>query len=144
MPPILPKTHGQEITRMKIALSTRIVALLLSILVAVNSPAQEADVSAIPITPDLTSLQSDWWTYFEGPREAIEPNIDTFLEAVSAQITSLAPQNQEIAESVLDAVRDNFTAYLALLDDAAIAPQALAEPAANYTLDDLLGLAATA
>ena len=129
---------------MKIALSTRIVALLLSTLVAVNSPAQESDESAAPITPDLTSLQSDWWTYFEGPRETIEPNIDTFLEDVGAQIASLAPQNQEIAESVMDAVRDNFTAYLALLDYAATAPQTLDEPAANYSLDDLLALAATA
>jgi hypothetical protein len=129
---------------MKIALSTRIVALLLSTLVAVNSPAQEANDSTAPITPDLTSLQSDWWAYFEGPREAIEPNIDMFLEDVGTQIARLAPQNQEIAESVLDAVRDNFTAYLALLDDAAIAPQPLAEPAANYTLDNLLALAATA
>ena len=129
---------------MKIALSTRIIALLLSTLVAVNSPAQESDDSAAPITPDLTSLQSDWWTYFEGPRETIEPNIDTFLADVGTQIANLAPQNQEKAQSVLDAVRDNFTAYLALLDDSAIAPQALDEPAANYSLDDLLGLATTA
>ncbi|NIA27967.1 MAG: hypothetical protein GWP02_07915, partial [Desulfobulbaceae bacterium] len=79
---------------MKIALPTRIIALLLSTLVAVNSPAQETDDSTAPMTPDLTSLQSDWWTYFEGPPETIEPNIDTFLEDVGEQIANLAPQNQ--------------------------------------------------
>ena len=129
---------------MKIALPTRIIALLLSTLVAVNSPAQETDDSTAPMTPDLTSLQSDWWTYFEGPPETIEPNIDTFLEDVGEQIANLAPQNQEIAESVLDAVGDNFAVYLALLDDTAVASQALDEPAANYSLEDLLHLAATA
>ncbi len=76
---------------MKIALSTRVIALLLSTLVAVNSPAQESDESAAPITPDLTSLQSDWWAYFEGPRDAIEPNIDAFLEDVGAQIAGKKP-----------------------------------------------------
>lgn len=111
---------------------------------AVNSPAQGPENTDEPIAPDMTSLQSDWWTYFEGPRDAIEPNIDAFLEDVGSQITNLAPQNQEIAASVLDAVRDNFTAYLTLLDDTAVAPQMLAEPAANYSLDELLKLAATA
>jgi small-conductance mechanosensitive channel len=129
---------------MKIARSALFVALLLSTLVAVNSPAQESEDAAAPISPDLKSLQSNWWTYFEGPREAIEPNIDAFLEDVGSQIPGLAPQNQEIAESVLAAVRDNFTAYLDLLDDTAVAPQVLAEPAESYALDELLELAATA
>jgi small-conductance mechanosensitive channel len=129
---------------MKIARSALFVALLLSTLVAVNSPAQESENAAAPISPDLKSLQSNWWTYFEGPREAIEPNIDAFLEDVGSQIPGLAPQNQEIAESVLAAVRDNFTAYLDLLDDTAVAPQVLAEPAESYALDELLELAATA
>ena len=129
---------------MKIARSTRIVALLLTLLVAVNSPAQNSDDGTAPTAPDLTSLKSDWWTYFEGSREEVEPRIDAFLTELSSQIVDLAPQNQEIAASMLVVVRDNFTAYLALLDDSVLAPQELPAPAENYTLDDLLGLAAIA
>jgi hypothetical protein len=129
---------------MKIARSTRIIALLLSTLIAVNSPAQDSYDATAPITPDLNSLQSNWWTYFEGPREEVEPRVDAFLTEVGAQIVKLAPQNQEIAASMLVVVRDNFTAYLALVDDSVLAPQELPEPAENYTIDDLLGLAATA
>jgi small-conductance mechanosensitive channel len=129
---------------MKIARSTRIVALLLTLLVAANSPAQNSDDGTAPTAPDLTSLKSDWWTYFEGSREEVEPRIDAFLTEVGSQIVDLAPQNQEIAASMLVVVRDNFTAYLALLDDTVLAPQELPAPAENYTLDDLLGLAAIA
>ncbi len=129
---------------MKIARSTRIVALLLTLLVAVNSPAQNSDDATAPTIPDLNSLQSNWWTYFEGSREEVEPRVDAFLTEVGAQIVNLAPQNQEIAASMLVVDRDNFTAYLELLDDSVLAPQKLPEPAENYTIDDLLGLAATA
>ena len=129
---------------MKIARSTRIVALLLTLLVAANSPAQNSDDGTAPTAPDLTSLKSDWWTYFEGSREEVEPRVDAFLTEVGSQIVDLAPQNQEIAASMLVVVRDNFTAYLALLDDSVLAPQKLPAPAENYTLDDLLGLAAIA
>jgi len=129
---------------MKIARSTRIIALLLSTLIAVNSPAQNSDDATAPITPDLNSLQSNWWAYFEGSREEIEPRVDAFLTETGAQIVDLAPQNQEVAESMLVAIRDNVTAYFALLDDSVLAPQELPEPAENYTIDDLLGLAATA
>ena len=129
---------------MKIARSTRIVALLLSTLIAVTSPAQDSDNAAAPSTPDLTSLKSDWWTHFEGSRQEVEPRVDVFLAEVGSQIVDLAPQNQEIAASMLVVVRDNFAAYLALLDDSVLAPHTLTAPAENYTLDDLLRLAAIA
>ncbi len=102
---------------MKIKQSTRFLVLLLTILVAANSPAQEAADSAASVGPDLNSLQNNWWAYFEGSRAQVEPRVDAFLGVVGTQIAGLAPQNQETAESMLDAVRDNFTAYLALLDD---------------------------
>ncbi len=129
---------------MKIARSTRFVALLLSTLVAVNSPAQETQEVMEPAAPDLNSLQSSWWTYFEGSREEVEPRVDAFLTEVGTQIVNLSPQNQEIAESMLVVVRDNFTAYLALLNDTVLAPQQLPELIEHYSIDDLLGLAATA
>lgn len=128
---------------MKIARSTRIIALLLSTLIAINVPAQESDDATAPSTPDLNSLQSDWWTFFEGSREEVEPRVDAFLTEAGAQIVDLTPQNQEVAESMLVAVRDNFNAYLALLDDSVQAPQKLPEAAESYSIDDLLVLAAT-
>jgi len=113
-------------------------------LIAVASPAQESEESPAPAPPDLGSLQTNWWSYFEGPREEVEPRIAEFLGIVEAQVADLEVQNQEIAQSVLTAVRDNFTAYLALLGDTELAPQELPPPSASYSIDDLLGLAATA
>jgi small-conductance mechanosensitive channel len=129
---------------MKIVQSTRLLALLLSAFVATNSLAQETEDSAVAAAPELHSLQTDWWAYFEAPRADVEPRVDTFLENVTVQIADLAPQNQEIGESVLEAVRDNLTAYLALLDDVEPTPQELPPPAVNYSIDDMLRLAAEA
>jgi len=120
------------------------MVLLLVMLAAVNGLAQEADDSVEVAAPDLYSLQTDWWTYFEVPRAELEPRVDSFLESVTVQIADLAPQNQETAQSVLDAVRDNLTALLALLDDPDIATQEPEPEAIDYSLDDLLRLADTA
>jgi small-conductance mechanosensitive channel len=129
---------------MKIARLTHFLVLLLSILVTSNSLAQEAEDSAAPAPPDLRSLQNDSWAFFEGPRADVEPRVNTFLEDVGVQTAELAPQNQEIARSILGAVRDNLTALLALLDDVEPAPQELVAEAASYSIDDLLALAAIA
>lgn len=127
---------------MKIAHSKRLIALLLCTLVAVNSLAQEAEVPAEPAIPELSSLSSNWWAYFEGPRAEVEPRVDAFLVEAGIRIADLASQNQKIAESLLEAVRDNLTAFLALLDDADLAPQEMEPEAASYSIDDLLRIAA--
>jgi len=129
---------------MKISRSTRLTASLLCMLVAVNSPAQEAGGGAAPLQPDLNSLQNNWWVYFEGSQKQVELRVDTFLDVVGTQIASLAPQNQDTAESVLDAVRGNFTAYLALLDDPELTLQRVEPAAVDYSIDELLALAALA
>jgi len=134
----------KNLDRMKITQSTRFLAVLLSILVAANSPAQESEDRIEPSAPDLSSLQSDWWAFFEGSRAEVEPRVDTFLEDVGVQIAGLAPQNQEIAQSVLDSVRGNLTALLALSADTELTLQELPPAALSYSADDLLKLAATA
>ena len=131
-------------TYMKYSRSTRIVTLLLALIVSLGSLAQEAEDSATPIAPDFDALQTNWWSFFEGPRENVEPRVEEFLGTVETQIADLEVQNQEIARSVLTAARDNIAVYLALLDDTELAPQELPPPAVNYSIDDLLGLAATA
>jgi hypothetical protein len=94
--------------------------------------------------PDFNSMQSNWWPYFEGAREDVQPRADEFLQLAETQVADLAPQNQEIALSLLDAVRANISAYLTLLDDTEQAPQELPPPAVNYSVDELLALAASA
>ena len=131
-------------TYMKYSRSTRIVTLLLALIVSLGSLAQEAEDSATPIAPDFDALQTNWWSFFEGRRENVEPRVEEFLGTVETQIADLEVQNQEIARSVLTAARDNIAVYLALLDDTELAPQELPPPAVNYSIDDLLGLAATA
>ena len=114
------------------------------LLVVAAAAAQEAEPSAEPAAPDFASLQTNWWAYFEGTRQDVEPRVQSFLETVGAQIPNLAAQNQQTAQAVLDAVRDNLNAYLALLDDTELTLQELPPPAVSYSIDDLLRLAGTA
>ncbi len=129
---------------MKTTQSSRLLAILLALLVSVASPAQEVEDDTGPTAPDFNSLQSNWWPYFEGPREEVEPRADEFLDQIELQIAELGAQNQAIAQSVLEAVRANVTAYLTLLDDTESASLELPPPAVNYSINDLLALAATA
>jgi potassium-dependent mechanosensitive channel len=129
---------------MKRARSTCLATFLLCILVGVNAPAQEARDNTEPPAPNLAALQANWWSQFEGSRAEVEPRVSKFLDAAGTQIPKLAPQNRETAQSVLQALRDNFSAYLDLLDETAFAPDALPEPAVNYSIDELLTLAARA
>ena len=126
---------------MKTSQSSRLLAILLAMIVAVGSYAQEVEEDGAPAAPDFNSLQSNWWPYFEGSGEVVEPRASEFLDLVEIQVADLAAQNQEIAASVLDAVRANITAYLALLDDTELTPQELPPPAVNYSIDELLDLA---
>ena len=129
---------------MKTARLTLLLTLLFGLFVAVAVPAQEADQGALPEPPDFTSLNQSWWSYFEGSQEEITPRVETFLESVNDQISDLGAQNQEIALAVLEAVRDNFEVYLSLLGGFEIQREALPEPAASYSIDELLSMAATA
>ncbi len=124
--------------------STRFLALLLGILVATSCPAQGANGSDEAIEPNLRSLQANWWTYFEGSRQVVGPRVDIFLEGVGVQIARLAPQNQAAAETLLDAVRGNFTALLPLLDDPDLTLPQLTPEAISYPIEELLRLAAVA
>ena len=129
---------------MKTLQSSRLLAIMLAMLLTVGVFAQENEEDVPPPVPDFNSMQSNWWPYFEGAREDVQPRADEFLQLAETQVADLAPQNQEIALSLLDAVRANISAYLTLLDDTEQAPQELPPPAVNYSVDELLALAALA
>ena len=120
------------------------LTLLLGILVAVSTQAQETDENAAPIPPEFSSLNQDWWSYFEGTQEDVGPRIELFLQSVDDQISTLGAQNQEIAPAVLEAVRDNLQVYLSLLSGFEIQREGLDEPAASYSVDELLTIAESA
>ena len=124
--------------------AARCIALLFGFMLSASVFAQTAEDSEEPPLPQLDSLQNDWWSYFEGPRAEVELRIDVFLAGASAQTAELAAQNQAIAQTILEAVRDNFTALLPLLDDADLTVPELEPAAASYSLDDLLRIAAMA
>jgi small-conductance mechanosensitive channel len=128
----------------KIVPATRFLILILGVLAALNSGAQEFEERDVPAVPEPSSLEANWWTYFEGTREEVEPRVAVFLDTINTQITDLAPQNQEIAESVLGAVRNNLSAYLNLIDEAEPTLLELPPGAVRYSLEDLLQLAAAA
>ena len=70
---------------MKIALPSRMLALLLGVLAAAHVAAQETEQAAPP-PPAFEELASDWWTYFQGSREEVEPRVEAFLRSVSEDI----------------------------------------------------------
>ena len=119
----------------------RYLVLLLCVVYTTASFAQEVEDNPLP-TPKLGSLQSDWWSFFQGPREQVGPRTEAFFDDILAQIAELEPQNREFAASTLSAVRDNLNALLALSDDAELAPQNLTPVAESYSIDELLKLAA--
>ena len=129
---------------MKATMPARLLAVLLAFIATSGAAAQDATESDAPAAPDFQALQSDWWSFFEGPPADLEPRIDDYLDDVGVQIAELAPQNQEIAQAILDAVRDNLTALLALLEEAELTTRELEPAAVSYSIDDLLALAATA
>src|SRR5210317_932609 len=125
-------------------LLTHGLALLLCTFLALDSAAQEDAQNAEPVAPDLSSLKARWWSYFDGDRAEVEPRVATFLEKIGPQIAELDPSNQVVAEADLKAVRDNFNAYLELLDDSKPEPRELPPAPEIYTIPELLELGAAA
>ncbi len=129
---------------MKIAMPSRLLALLLSMLVAVPVSAQQAEQPAPPAPPTFDELASDWWTYFEGTREEVEPRVAIFLQTVRDDIDGLGPANQEIALGVLESVENNLSALLNLRVEEETEVQELPAAAVGYSIEDLLRFAAMA
>ena len=129
---------------MKIVQATRFFILILGVLAALNSGAQEVGERSAPAVPEPASLDASWWTYFEGARDDVEPRVAAFLDTANTQIADLAPQNQEVAASVLGAVRNNLSAYLNLMGETEPAVAELPPDAVSYSIESLLQLAATA
>ncbi len=122
----------------------RFAILLLSMLLAGNGFAQEADDTAAPDIPDLASLQTSEWSFFEGPKSEVEPRVEAFFAKVETEIAELTPQNEDAANTLLVAVRDNISAYLALLEGAEPAARKLDPAPVEYSIDDLMRLARSA
>jgi potassium efflux system protein len=122
----------------------RLVTLLLGACALSGAYAQQANENTPPEPPELGSLEGGSWTYFVGSRDQIAPRVDAFLDRVAEQVTELEAANEPVVRSVLDAVRDNFGAYLVLLDEDELDLIELPSPALSYSIDDYLKLAAVA
>jgi len=129
---------------MNVSLRNRLFAALLGLLLVAAAGAQDQQQAAPPAPPDFAELQTNWWSYFVGDRAEVEPRVQSFLESIKAQIPALDPQNQQTAQAIFEAVRDNLAVYLNLLNDSELTLQELPPPAVSYSLDDLLRLAANA
>ena len=129
---------------MKISLTMRVFSVLLGTAILGGTYAQETDTDTdtAPAILELSRIEAGAWSYFEGPRDEIEPRVSAFLAAAEEDIAGLQAANVEIGQSLLGAVRDNLAAYVALLGDDELELQALPQPLISYSLDELLRLAA--
>jgi len=118
--------------------------LLCGLLLAHSGFAQDTAEPAAPTPPDLLGLDQAWWSYFEGTAEDVGPRIDAFLAQVNEQLAGLSAQNQESVPAIVQAVRDNLQVYLSLIDGLQSQAPTLDEPAAAYSLDELLEIGAQA
>ena len=67
-----------------------LIALAAGLLLSGPGAAQETpETAAEPELPDLASLGQNWWDYFKGSREELEPRVGRFLEQVNARIADL-------------------------------------------------------
>jgi len=127
---------------MKNSLKTCLFTMLFGAALSSNAYAQEGEGEAAPEILELSRIEARSWSYFEGSRAETEARIDEFLARAEEDVAGLQAANVETGESLLGAVRDNLSAYLALLSDDELELQALPQPQVRYSLDDLLRLAA--
>ena len=106
--------------------------------------AQENEDDTGPTNLELTRIDAGYWSYFEGAPDDVEARIADFLAAAELEVAGLEAANLESGQSLLAAIHDNLSAYVALLADDELQLQALPPPTISYSLDDLLRLAAVA
>jgi len=119
--------------------------LLIAALAAFSVQAQDEPANAQPpAPPDLNTLKSDWWNYFEptGQDDDPGPRVESFLTDVETQLGTLRATNQEVGQSIFEGIRENFDAYLELLRDVEEAPKQLEPLEESYTVIRLLEIAA--
>ena len=129
---------------MNTTVRTICLAFLLGSVLFAAARAQENEGDDAPPSLELTKIEAGSWSYFEGPRDEVEARINDFLAAAEQEVADLDAANLESGQSLLAAVRDNLSAYLALRSDDELELQALPQPQVSYSLDDLLRLAAVA
>lgn len=127
---------------MEIFLRIGAFSVLLGAAMLGSVSAQEPESDTAPAILELSRIEAGAWSYFEGPHDQIERRIDDFLVAAEQDVSGLEAANAETGQSLLGAVRDNLSAYLALLGGDELELQALPQPQISYSLDDLLRLAA--
>ena len=118
--------------------------LIVSAMLTMTAPgrAQEPTGVTEQAAPDLNSLQAGWWSYFDGEREQIEPRAQSFIQMLREQADAVDTPTQILALPMLDALQEDFSAYLNLLDNTDVAMPSVPAADVSYSLNDLLDLAA--
>ncbi|MEE8306858.1 MAG: mechanosensitive ion channel domain-containing protein [Gammaproteobacteria bacterium] len=118
-------------------------ALVLVPLVAAAQVADDNQPPAQSPIPRVESLETGWWSYFEGQPNQVATRIDAFLDQAGEATADLPATDQVDAESVLAALRTDLDAYRALQSEENPQRRMLEEALSVYSIDELLNLAAT-
>lgn len=119
----------------------RLIILLMGVLIGTGSLAQEADKAAAPKPPDLLSLGTNWWAFFDQTGDGAAERIDAYLADVGTETNRLKASNLAVGQSIHRAIQDNVSAYRALLTEPELVPLELPEPSLVYSIDELLEIA---
>ena len=121
---------------------SRVFALIAGVLLACSSFAQDAEKATTPKAPDLLSLGTNWWAFFEQTGDDARQRIDEYLADISTQTTNLQAANQPVAMSIHAAIEDNIEVYRAMQNEPELIPRTLPAPQLQYSIDELLEIAA--
>jgi small-conductance mechanosensitive channel len=119
----------------------RCAVVFLSLLLTGTAFSQDSEETETVEVPSLDSLHSAGWSYFEVSRPEIDARAEAFFASVEEQLADLSPQNEDVANTLLQTLRDNMAAYIALLDDPDVTARELDAAHMSYDVDQLLQLA---
>jgi len=116
-----------------------LVLLFWTSLTAAQLVPETAPEETIP-QPQLQTLKTGWWGYFDPVAVGAEEKYAAFLEATRADLVKLSPQQRDEAERLLEAVENRLNTYRDLSTREQTSPDKMPPATDEYSVAQLVQL----